>query len=72
MNITQATALRDALEEALLSGAGVASVQVGDRTVTYQTPAQAKSALAQINRDIAAYARRVSGVNPSVSRPRWR
>lgn len=72
MTYADAVALRDALEAALLSGAGVSSVQIGDRTVTYQSASAARSALSQLNRDIAAYERGASNINPHVSTPRWR
>jgi len=72
MDIAAAISLRDALEASILSGAGVVSIQHGDRTVTYETTAQATAALNKLNRDILAYQRRQSGVNPNVSRPRWR
>ena len=72
MTYAEAITLRDALEAALLSGGGLASVQIGDRTVTYQSASAARSALNQINRDILAFERRSANVNPSVVTPRWR
>jgi len=72
MDIAAALSLRDELEASLLSGAGVVSIQLGDRTITYETTAQATAALSKLNRDILAYQRRNAGVNPNTSRPRWR
>ena len=72
MTYAEALELRSELESALSSGAGVASVSMGDRTITYKSADGMRQALAQINRDIAAYQRRASNANPSVSRARWR
>ena len=72
MTYAEALTMRDALEAQLLAGAGLASVQIGDRTITYQTQAQARSALNQLNRDILSYERRSANINPTVSTPRWR
>lgn len=72
MDYSEAVALRDALETALLTNVGVSSVTYDGKTVTYQSTNQARTQLAQLNRDIAAYNRRASNINPSVSRPRWR
>ena len=72
MTYAEAITLRGALEDALLSGAGMTSVQIGDRSITYQTAGQAQKALAEVNRSIVAYERRASNLNPSVVRPTWR
>ena len=71
MTYAEAVTLRSALEAPLLSGAGMTSVQIGDRSITYQTAGQAQKALAEVNRSILAYERRQANLNPSISRPSW-
>lgn len=71
MTYAEAVALRDAIEAKLLEGAGVSLIQIGDRQVTYN-PFRAEETLARLNRDIAAHERRQSGLNPSISRARFR
>lgn len=71
MTYAEAVALRDAINAALLSGAGVSSLQVGDRTITYESPADARRMLNQLNRDIAAYNNKAANRNPSRVTPRW-
>ena len=70
MTYAEAKAIRSAIEASLLSGAGVSSIQIGDRQVTYN-PLRAAELLAQLNRDIAAYERKASNLNPHVKIPDW-
>lgn len=72
MTYAEALAIRAKLEASLLEGGGVHSVTLGDHTVTYQSERAARAALSQVNRDILAYERRTSNINPSRVRPRWR
>lgn len=72
MTYAEAIALRDAIEANLLAGAGIASVQIGDRQITYKSAQGARELLSQLNRDIAAYENRQVNRNPSVVTPRWR
>lgn len=54
----------------MLSGAGIISVQIGDRQVTYGK-GDVEGILNQLNRDIAAFERRASNVNPEIRTPKW-
>jgi len=72
MTYAELVTLRGALEDALTSGAGAASVQIGDRQITYAGITDVRRALAQVNRDIAAYDNRAANRNPHISTPRWR
>lgn len=71
MTYADAITLRDALEAALLSGAGARTVIVGDRTISYNSAADVRQALAEVNRSIAVYNRRSAGQNPNASRAKW-
>jgi len=71
MTYAEALTYKAALEAADLASPGVVSVSIGSRAVSYATAAQARSALAEINRSIQAYNRRANGQNPFVSNPRW-
>ena len=71
MTYAEALTLRAALESAQLSGAGVVSVQIGDRQVQYSNGTEARRVLNLLNRDIAAYENRRRGRNPHVSRATW-
>jgi len=70
MTYAELITLRDAIEDAMVSGAGISSIQIGDRSITYN-PVRAEQMLARVNRDITAYERRSRGVNPHVSRVKW-
>jgi hypothetical protein len=71
MTYQEALDLQSALESALSSGATYASVTNGDRTLEYHSTREMKNALAAVNRDIKAYQRRSSNINPNWTRPRW-
>lgn len=71
MTYAQALTLRDSLEASLLSGAGVHSATIGDKSVTFGTD-RAKVLLSQLNRDIQAYKYRASNLNPRKSQAIWR
>lgn len=72
MTYAEAIAIRDAIEDSLLSGAGIQSVQIGDRQITYSSEMDARRMLNQLNRDILAYERRQSNINPEIRTPRWK
>lgn len=71
MTYEEALNLQAALESALSAGSTYASVQNGDRTLEYRSTRDMKNALAAVNRDIKAYQRRSSNINPNWTRPRW-
>ena len=71
MTYAEALTLRAQLEAALRTGAGIASLQIGDRQVVYSKE-KATNLLAQINRDILTYERRASNINPEIRRPQWK
>lgn len=57
---------RDKLQAAQLESGGVASVSMGDRTITYTSPAQLQGALNQVNRAIARHGQKAAGLAPGI------
>jgi hypothetical protein len=74
MTYAEALTLKAAIEAALLTSAtsGVVSVSHNNRSTTYASKAEARAALAEINRSIQTYKRKSAGQNPQWRTPRWR
>ena len=64
--------LQDALETALLTGSSTLQVQIGDRSVRYNTLEDINKALALVNRSLCRYNRSTSGAKyPGITTPRF-
>lgn len=74
MTYAEAVSLKAAIEAALLtsSTAGAVSVSHGDRSITYSSKADARAALAELNRSIQTYSRKSRNRNPEWRSPIWR
>ena len=70
MTYAEAISTRSAIEAAILAGAGVAQVSIGDRSITYRAESF-RSMLAMLNRDIDEYERRSRNRNANTQRVKW-
>ena len=70
MTYAEALAIRSAIEDAILAGAGIAQVTIGDRSISYRAESF-KSMLSMLNRDINSYENRSRNKNPNVQRVKW-
>ena len=72
MTYAEAVAFIAAYENALTSGAGVRTLQIGDRQITYASDTDSEKLYNRALRDVAAYQNRAANRNPTISTARWK